>query len=165
MKNGDSPKVKKTNGGAGGRPPIVDPKNEEEVKEFERKIEKYFRDCDKSWRYVGDKDALRKVSSPRPYTMSGLAYALGMDRGTLLRYGKKDQFYSTVKKARDRVHQFQEEKLFYRDSATGAIFALKNNFSDDGWKDKQELEKSGTPDVAVVNIVNYADIKDEDITQ
>lgn len=161
MKNGD--KVPKKN--LGGRPPIVDPEDEVALKNFEKKIEKYFRDCDKSWRYKGDKDNLQKVSAPRPYTMSGLAYALGMDRKTLMLYGREQAFYHTVKKARDRVHQFQEEKLFNRDSATGAIFALKNNFSDDGWKDKQELEKSGTPDVAVVNIVNYADIKDEDITQ
>lgn len=161
MKNGD--KVPKKN--LGGRPPIVDPEDEIALKDFERRIEKYFRDCDKSWRYTGDKDNLKKVSAPRPYTMSGLAYALEMDRGTLLRYGKDERFYSTVKKARDRVHQFQEEKLFNRDSATGAIFALKNNFAEDGWRDKTEVEKSGTPEVAVVRIVNYADIKDEDITQ
>lgn len=151
--SGDKPKK------ASGRPPIVDKNNEEEVLQFEKAIKKYFDDCDKSWRYSGEKGKLKKVSAPRPYTMSGLAYALGMDRRTLMLYGREDAFYHTVKKARDRVHQFQEEKLFNRDSATGAIFALKNNFSDDGWKDKQEVEQTGNTPTTVM-VVNYADLKD-----
>lgn len=163
MKNGDSPKVKKTNGGAGGRPPKF--KNTKEgVNKFARKIQEYFDACDQSYKYSGVEGNLRKVYAPRPYTLSGLAEALDMDLETLRNYSKKNKFFGTVEKAKRKVHRFQEEKLFNKDSSGGAQFALKNNFSK-VWRDKTEVEKSGTPAVAVVNIVNYADIKDEDITQ
>jgi len=82
---------------------------------------------------------------PKPYTMSGLANALGVERQTIINYGKKEEYFATVKKARATVEQFAEEKLF-GNSVTGVIFNLKNNF---GWKDGQDLniggQENGTP--------------------
>ena len=75
-----------------------------------------------------------------PLTMSGLAIACGMDRETLLRYGKKDgysdHFRGPIKRAKDRVQSYVEEYLFNGKNTVGAIFNLKNNFS---WVDRQEV--------------------------
>ena len=71
------------------------------------------------------------VSKPTPYTMSGLAYALGVDRQTLLNYSKKADFFGTIKKAKTRIEQSVEERLLGSTGVVaGQIFALKQNF---GW--------------------------------
>lgn len=91
--------------------------------EIEPIIKKYFADCDKK---------------EKPYTMSGLAYALDMDRRSLLNYSKDDKFFPTIKKARDKVEQQLEENALYgKGNPTFTIFNLKNNF---GWQDKSEVE-------------------------
>ena len=72
-------------------------------------------------------------------TVSGLAYHLGMATETLRLYGQKDEFFATVKRAKQRVEIFLETRL-YGTSPTGAIFNLKNNF---GWKDKTTTEHEG----------------------
>lgn len=79
----------------------------------------------------------------RPYTVTGLADALGTYRDVLMDYenGKYDgeteeehkQFSNAVKKLKNKCAQFAEERLF-GSNATGPIFALKNY----GWKDKVE---------------------------
>lgn len=98
-------------------------------------IEAYFAQCE---------------ASKRPCTMSGLAYALGTNRNTLLAYeGEKDGrnspgplFVHAIKRARARVEQSMEERLLGKEChPVGAIFNLKNNF---GWKDTQEIEHTHT---------------------
>lgn len=100
----------------GGRP-----KKYTSVEVMQKDIDSYFEMCDEKH---------------KPYTMSGLALSLDMDRRTLLNYSKDDKFFPTIKKARDKVESFAEERLFYP-NATGVIFNLKNNFN---WEDKQELK-------------------------
>lgn len=95
-------------------------KDEKELKEL---IDKYFIDCDD-----------RKV----PYTMSGLAYALGIDRITLINYGKDELFFTLIKNAKRRVEaQLEENALMGKYNATFTIFNLKNNYD---WKDQQEVK-------------------------
>jgi hypothetical protein len=107
---------------AGGRPPLYD-----SVEELDKLIQKYFDDC---------------IKDKRPYTMSGLAYALGMDRTSLIRYGKDERFYNSVKRAKEFVEQSLEERLISTSGATvGIIFNLKNNYD---WKDKQEVDANVT---------------------
>ena len=96
------------------------PKIYTSVEVMEKDIKKYFDECDK-------KD--------KPYTMSGLAYALDMDRRTLLNYSKNEQFFLTIKKAKQKVEQQLEENLYRLGNNSGIIFNLKNNF---GWIDKIE---------------------------
>lgn len=79
-------------------------------------------------------------------TITGLALALGMSRQALLDYSEKDEFVDTVKKAKARVEEFVENRL-YDPNATGCIFNLKNNF---GWKDKSETEHSGGIDITKI---------------
>lgn len=100
------------------------PKLYEDVEPMEKDIEKYFKECDK-------KD--------KPYTVSGLAYALDMDRRSLLNYSKDEKFFPTIKRAKQKIEQQLEEKgLMGTSNATFTIFNLKNNFD---WKDKVENEE------------------------
>lgn len=95
-------------------------KSEEELS---KGIEEYFEDCKKR---------------EKPYTMTGLAVWLGIDRITLIRYGKKDKYATLVKKAKDRVEQQIEEN--YLDgtfNTTAAIFNLKANYK---WDDGNKVE-------------------------
>lgn len=93
-------------------------KTEEELK---KGIEEYFENCDK-----------RK----KPYTMTGLANSLGIDRITLINYGKKELFFTLVKKAKDKVEQqIEENSLDGTFNITASIFNLKANYKwDDGNK-------------------------------
>lgn len=76
-------------------------------------------------------------TNDRP-TLAGLAYALNIDRQTLYNYGKRDEFFDIIKRARDKVASVYEERLVYENSPTGVIFALKNM----GWQDKKEVEST-----------------------
>lgn len=95
------------------------------VEEVEKKINAYFNYCEEK---------------EKPYTMSGLAYYLEIDRKTLLNYSKNEEYFHTIKKARDRVQmQLEENALSNKANPTFTIFNLKNNFD---WKDKMEVEKT-----------------------
>lgn len=95
------------------------------VAELEKAIDKYYKECEE-----------KKL----PKTMSGLAVACGVDRQTILNYGKKEEFFCTIKRHREIVEKELEERaLAGQLNPTMAIFALKNNFM---WKDKQEIEQT-----------------------
>lgn len=73
-------------------------------------------------------------------TITGLALALGFaDKSTLYEYAKKDGFSYPIKKA-ILIVENGYEKALKQGNAAGSIFALKNF----NWKDKQEIEHSGT---------------------
>ncbi|MBR4973292.1 MAG: hypothetical protein IKY45_02375 [Clostridia bacterium] len=108
------------------------PKKYESAEAMQKDIDKYFADCDEKG---------------RPYTVSGLAYALGTTRRTLLDYQEKDDFSHTIKNAKTKIELFNEEMLYSKDvSTTGVIFNLKNNY---GWKDKQEIEAEVNSEVKI----------------
>jgi hypothetical protein len=117
----------------GGRPRIF-----KSVEELQSKIDEYFDYCDNRIQQVYSKKLgeVIEIINPEPYTMAGLAYYMGIDRDTLLNYGKRDEYFGTVKKARDRV-QMDVERRLMEDAPTGAIFNLKNNF---GYKDRSEID-------------------------
>jgi hypothetical protein len=45
------------------------------------------------------------MSEQRPYTMSGLARAIGLDRKSLLNYKKRDEFFPSIQAAIDRCQE------------------------------------------------------------
>ena len=93
------------------------------VKSLQNAIDKYFLECEQKG---------------KPYTVSGLAYALDTTRRTLLDYEEKDGYSHVIKKAKSKIEAFNEELLYSKDVPTvGVIFNLKNNYD---WKDKQEIE-------------------------
>lgn len=92
--------------------------------DMQKIIDKYFIECDEK---------------QKPYTMSGLAYALDMDRRSLLNYSKDEDFFPTIKKAREKIEQqLEENALMGKTNSTFTIFNLKNNY---GWKDQVEINK------------------------
>lgn len=97
------------------------PKLYNSVDKLEKDIESYFKLCDKK---------------KKPYTLSGLAYALDMDRKSLYNYSKDDKFFPTIKKAKQKIEQQLEENLYRLGNNSGIIFNLKNNFN---WKDNVEV--------------------------
>jgi hypothetical protein len=89
--------------------------------ELERVIQLYFDTCDRQ---------------ERPYTVTGLAFTVGMTRDQLIKYQERPEFMDTIKYAKQRVAVYVEEQLYRKSgSVTGIIFSLKNNF---GWKDSFE---------------------------
>ncbi len=123
-----------------GAPPMY-----KTVEEMQIKIDEYFKSCE--GRVLTDSDGnvmLDKYSRPivldsRPLTVTGLALALGFNsRQALLNYQAKKEFNDTILRAKARIEQYAEERLFDKDGANGAKFSLANNF--DGWKEKQQIE-------------------------
>ena len=86
-------------------------------------IEEYFKDCDKR---------------EKPYTMTGLAYWLGITRQTLINYSKRDLFFTPIKRAKEKVQQQIEENILDGTfNTTAGIFNLKANYK---WDDGNKVE-------------------------
>jgi hypothetical protein len=97
--------------------------------------------------------ASRKVMThQKPYTLSGLARAIGMSRTTLLKYEDPSTYpddipevdrqaiMNSLAEARYRIEEFAEGNL-YSPYSNGAKFALINNYK--GWADKVVQEHQG----------------------
>lgn len=123
-----------------GRPPIY--KSKEEIQE---KIDAYFQECkgkiltDEEGKAIVDKYNNPIIIDSKPLTITGLALALGFNsRQALLNYQGRAEFNDTITRAKSRIEQYAEERLFDKDGANGAKFTLANNF--EGWKEKQQIE-------------------------
>lgn len=156
---------------AGGRPLKF-----ASLDELQKKIEKYFTECDPhvedivEWveardgkgKLLKDGNGLsylveveHKVKTKQiPYTITGLALALDTSRETLLDYEAKDEFSDTIKNAKDKCEHYVERTLFATGNVTGPIFNLKNNYN---WKDKTEAEITDSRDSA------YKDLTAEEL--
>ena len=111
----------------GGRPPKY-----KTAEEMQKKIDEYFMQCDKE---------------KRPYTVTGLALALDLDRKALISYGENEKFSNTIKKAKAKVERWLEENLISgQGNAVGIIFNLKNNY---GYKDRQEIDANVNTEIKV----------------
>lgn len=69
------------------------------------------------------------------WTITGLALALDTSRETLMNYEDREEFFDTIKKAKEMVHNAYEIDL-RKKGRSGDIFALKNF----GWSDRQEID-------------------------
>lgn len=90
--------------------------------ELQNAINQYFDYCDEKG---------------KPYTFTGLALSLGVDRATLFRYGERDLFATQIKNAKSKVEEQLEESLYRLGNNSGVIFNLKNNY---GWRDTVEVK-------------------------
>lgn len=108
------------------------------VKELQDAVDEYFKYCDNRLVQGYDNKTNEQFAyiSPAPYTMSGLANKIGLDRSSLMNYATKDEFLPTIKEAREKVHEDVETRLMEK-APTGAIFNLKNNF---GWRDESHTD-------------------------
>jgi len=120
------------------------------VEDFDKKVEEYYeyiKGESKEMPYTKKlKDGsietgtnLVWIREPEPPSITGLALFLGFEsRQSLYDYEDKPEFSYSIKRAKLRVEK-NYEKYLLSQSATGAIFALKNF----GWADKQQVEQSG----------------------
>lgn len=111
--------------------------------ELEEKINQYFEECkgevlkDNEGNLVMDKWGRPVVIGAKPLTVTGLALALGFSgRQTLMNYQGRPEFMDAITRAKSRVEQYAEERLFDKDGTSGAQFSLRNNFK--GWNSDQE---------------------------
>ena len=108
----------------------------QDVEAVEEAIEDYFRSLWKT-RQMRAKGADGKMVEweeeyQLPPTMAGLALALGVNRTTLLHYGKgkgtrDNRFIPVLERAKSRVAEFAETALYTREGSSGAQFALRVN--------------------------------------
>ena len=116
------------------------------VEELQKSIDEYFAFCDARGKKVWDDEKQKEFmeSWPAPYTMHGLARALGLSRQALMEYSHREQFGDTIKEARDKVAEDVETRLMDGKAQAGAIFNLKNNF---GWRDEfhNDVTSGGKP--------------------
>lgn len=111
---------KSMEGGQPGNDNALKYKDENELKQ---KIDDYFKECDEK---------------ELPYTISGLAYSLHIDRRTLVNYSNRESFFSLLNEAKNKIQrQLEENALKGKSNAQFTMFNLKNNY---GWQDKQEVE-------------------------
>ena len=125
-----------------GRPPKY-----KTVEEMQRVIDEYFKSCegeilkDENGKPIMDKWGNPVVFGAKPLTITGLALALGFtSRQALLNYQGRKDFVDTISRAKAKVEQYAEERLFDRDGSNGAQFSLRNNFK--GWRGEQSADAS-----------------------
>lgn len=129
-----------------GRPPVYKTPEEMQIK-----IDEYFERCagetlvNADGDTVYDKHGRPIIINDKPPTITGLALALGFNsRTSLLNYAARDgkegeaekPFLNTITRAKSRVEEYAEMRLFDKDGANGAKFSLANNFKQ--WKEKPD---------------------------
>ena len=117
-------------------------------------IDAYFESCEgkpltnANGEPLFDKYGYPIIIDKKPPTITGLALALGFtSRQSLLNYQGRAEFRDIITRAKSRVEQYTEERLFDKDGSNGAKFSLQFNFK--GWRD----EKSDEQQVPSVNII------------
>lgn len=147
--------------------PVGRPPKWASVKQLEKLIEEYFTSCwepimdyqltaeaqaikdaepnkhhnftkdDYEWVQRTDWQDLPLFKRVRPYSVTGLALALGTNRETLRDYGNKEKFSDTVERAKTIIQNYVEEGVLLGEiSPLAGSFNLKNNF---GWNDKLDV--------------------------
>jgi hypothetical protein len=108
------------------------------------------------------------MTEQRPYTMTGLARAIGLDRKSLLNYKKRDEFFPSIQAAIDRCQEYAEGQLF-GPYANGAKFNLINNYRGEyqPWADKHEVDHTtkGQPMPLLGGTTPMVDDEDEPADQ
>lgn len=109
------------------------------VEELQTAIDAYFAQC---------------LLDNEPLTVTGLALALDTTRQTLINYEEREEFLDAIKKAKTRVENYAEKRLF-SSNATGAIFALKNF----DWTDKQTIGGDSENPVKIDTTIEIVHVK------
>lgn len=122
--------------------------------EMQKAIDNYFLLCqgkpflDENGDVLRDKYGEIILQDAKPPTVTGLALALGFtSRQALLNYQAKRAFVDTVTRAKSRVEEYTEERLFDREGQRGAEFSLTHNFK---WIDKKDEEETKSGGVVLL---------------
>lgn len=83
----------------------------------------------------------------RPPTMAGMARHLGIGRRTLADYRTGDRHGHIIQAAKDRIAEWWEEGLAYRETAGGAQFALRviHGYEDDQGETGEPYQNNTIP--------------------
>ncbi|TDX78618.1 DNA-packaging protein gp3 [Rathayibacter sp. PhB151] len=81
------------------------------------------------------------MTDQKPYTISGLARALGLTRQSILNYQAREKFFDSILGAKQRCEEYAEAQLFSAYS-NGAKFFLINNYKGkhQDWSDKHAID-------------------------
>ena len=130
--------------------------------QLQKKIDEYFESCMgyvydyRTQQPLYDAEGRPRREQTQPYTTTGLARALGVDRHTLICWSEDqlnalgvptDEDYEgptygeIVREAREKVQEFCEKKLFERDGFNGGKFVLDCAFNWVGRRELAEIEK------------------------
>ena len=125
------------------------------AEEMQGGIDAYFESCaghvltDAGGCTVYDKYGRPVMVDERPPTVTGLALALGFtSRQALLNYQAKPSFVDAVTRAKLKIEEYTESRLFDRDGINGAKFSLINNFK--GWSERPDSGDQGS-EVTIVD--------------
>lgn len=144
---------------AAGKPRIGRPPKYSSPEEMQIQIDKYFMACeghlytDKDGIAILDKYGQPVIIGAKPPTVTGLSLAIGFrSRQALINYMNRDKaqagdddelaaddfktFYDTLTRAKARIEEYNETRLYDRDGVNGAKFSLVNNFK--SWKEKAD---------------------------
>ena len=124
--------------------PFGRPKIYNNCLDLDGRAELYFESCWQTVEYTKGKGdnviSWSKWEQTRPYTMAGLAQALGMSTQSLLNYHADQDFFSLIKRHRHTCELYCQEQLYRKEPVAGVIFTAKNHY---GMSDKVEHEISG----------------------
>ncbi len=130
--------------------------------EMQERIEAYFEECkghpllDEDGGAVRDKFGYPIILDAKPLTVTGLALALGFtNRLALLNYQAKPAFREIVERAKLKIENYAEMRLYDKDGANGARFNLQNNFK--GWKPEEKADSdAGGKEIVIVELSRKA---------
>lgn len=125
------------------------------ARELERKIKAYFKKCeketvDKNGEVILDSNGRALKSVAVPYTLTGLALALGLDSREALFEFSDPEMARLVKMAVMKIEDYAEQKLFSKEAFSGVKLFLSVNFErwqsrddiiDDNFKLPEEVKK------------------------
>ena len=79
------------------------------------------------------------LKPPRPPTVTGLALYLGFaSRQALINYSTRSKgFNDTITRAKSRIEEYAETRLYDREGQRGAEFNLRVNF---GWREQKDAD-------------------------
>lgn len=124
--------------------------------EMQAAVDAYFEDCEghvfideTTGLPAKDKFGYPIIVGKKPLTVTGLALALGFNsRQTLLNYQSRNKKYNEIiTKAKLKIENYAEMRLYDKDGSNGAKFNLQNNFR--AWDANKKEEEKG----AAINII------------
>ena len=130
------------------------------MKGYKKRIDEYFEQCRGEPR-EGKNGEITYINS-KPPTLTGLALALGMNsRNELLEFSGSPNEQEYIERAKLRIENFNEEKLFEKDFARSAIFNLTNSYEAEGAPEKNLNVKIPAELVGSAFVDLYRDIAAE----
>lgn len=114
------------------------------VEDMHKLIEEYFKECegeylfDQNGNHVFNKYGEPIVVKSKPPSVAGLALKLGFtNRQSVLNYQNKDEYFDTITRAKLRIEEYNNTRLYDKDGVQGAKFNLTVNY---GYVEKKEVQ-------------------------